>query len=79
MYIEPSVTISPAANGGFIITCREEEERKGSKGKMTEPVPCAKDVNYVAEDIDAVITILKDKLPKYAKEVVKDVKRTAMG
>ena len=69
MYMNDSITIAPAANGGFVITCREARETK--KGE----IECggSKEVPYVAKDINSAMKIIKSKLEKYSEETVEDM------
>ena len=63
------ITIAPAVNGGFIITCREARETK--KGE----IECggSNEVPYVAKDISTAMKIIKSKLEKYSEVMEEDM------
>ncbi|MCR4293637.1 MAG: hypothetical protein NUV76_12260 [Candidatus Kuenenia sp.] len=64
-----SITIAPAVNGGFVITCREERETKKEE-LMSNRV---QEIPYVAKDINSAMKIIKSKLEKYSEEVEEDM------
>lgn len=73
MYLNESnaITVAPAVNGGFVITCRETVKIKEKKANSTnecisisEP---SKEVLFVAKDVNSAIKIIKSKLEKYSE------------
>lgn len=72
MHMDDSISITPAANGGFIITCmekpEEEEEKSNGRGERLHPSLCNISVPYVAKDISMAMKILKNKLEMVHKK-----------
>lgn len=72
MYMNDSITIAPAVNGGFVITCKEEMASK-TKGQTENLCVSSNEMPYVAKDVISAMKIIKSKLEKYSVEVEEDM------